>query len=50
MTTNDIYNEHVKLLAATVNNLALAMIIGAVIAPAVSGTLQGGRHVAVILV
>jgi hypothetical protein len=43
------HNERWKLFATTLNNLGLAMIIGAVIGPSVAGTLEGGRHVLVVI-
>jgi hypothetical protein len=48
--TKDHHNEHIKLLAAALNNVAVAMLVTGIIAPAVSGTVHGGRYVAVIFV
>jgi hypothetical protein len=47
--TKDIHNEHVKLVAGALNNLAVATAVAAVIAPGTSGTLTGGWHIVVTI-
>jgi hypothetical protein len=48
-TATTIHNERVKLLAAILNNAALAFIVAAFIAPAAGGNLDLGWHVVTIL-
>ena len=45
-----IRNERTKLLATTLNNAALAFVIGGIIAPAITGNLVLGWHTLATLV
>jgi hypothetical protein len=45
-----VHNERVRLLATTINSVALAFLIGGVVAPAVSEQLHAGWHAFVTLV
>jgi hypothetical protein len=44
-----IHNARINLLATLINNIALAFIVAAFVAPTVSGQLQGGWHAVVTL-
>jgi hypothetical protein len=45
-----VHNERVKLLATTLNSIALAFIVAGLVAPTASGLLRAGWHTLVTLV
>ena len=47
-TALTIHNERIKLLATSINAVALAMLIGGFVAPATTGQLHGGWLVTLV--